>query len=183
MANLRMDTDLLRQRSAGYSQWAEDLAATPANYDGYRDHLYRQGAIAHQVSAAATEVFDSMKQTYERCAEHRQQTANGLSAAADRFEAQEERNTTTQRAVGDTPGADGYGPSGPPMTDVQGGMHEGGLEPLPYPGPARTYPMGGDEYGPTQPPMTDVQSGIQQGGIELPTEPGPARTYPMGQDS
>ncbi|WP_176138441.1 type VII secretion target [Mycobacterium sp. D16R24] len=101
MSQIRIDSDVLRQRAQGWRQWAEDLEGYPANYNEVHDNVYRQGAIMAPVANAASEVFAEQTTTYNRCGEHRRQIAAAADAAAIRLDAAEEAHRKEQQGVAD----------------------------------------------------------------------------------
>lgn len=177
MANdeIQVSTENQREAGANHAEVAEFLRQIPQDQDQIVDWLKAKGPIYAPLIPEVQRLLDERRGFYDDEAAEHEHLHRGLNKTADAWEAHEDQ------AISDINSATGD-PNHPPMTDMQGpgAHHHQGLEPLPYPGPARTQPA--DYTEPTDdsghPPLTDIQGGAHQQGLEPLPYPGPARTQP-----
>lgn len=175
MANeeIQVSTENQREAATNHAEVAEFLRQIPQDQEQIVAWLESKGPIYKPLIPEVQRLLDERRAFYDDEAAEHEHLHRGLNKTADAWEAHEDQ------AISDINAATGEG-SHPPMTDIQGGAHQQGIEPLPYPGPARTQPA--DYTEPTDdsahPPMTDIQGGAHQQGIEPLPYAGPARTQP-----
>lgn len=178
MANdeIQISTENQRQAGANHAEVAEFLRQIPKDQDDIVAWLNEKGPLYKPLIPEVERLLAERQAFYDDEAAEHEHLHRGLNTTADAWEAHEDQAIRDIYAATDDT-------DHPRMTDIQGGAHQQGIQPLPYDGPARTQPAGYTTE-PTDdtdhPPMTDIQGGAHQQGIEPLPYAGPARTHPAG---
>jgi Excreted virulence factor EspC, type VII ESX diderm len=99
--SIRVDPANLRDAAARHNEAADYLRAVPAGHDAIQDSLDSLGPIFGDLREAARDLLEQRRSCYHQQADDHAGMADGLAAAADRWEAHEDERAADLRALGD----------------------------------------------------------------------------------
>lgn len=99
--SIRVNPANLRDAATRHNEAAEQLRAIPASHDAIQESLDSLGPIFGELREAARDLLEERRACYLRQADDHAGMAEGLTAAADRWDAHEDEQVAGFRALGD----------------------------------------------------------------------------------